>query len=343
MTLTPADVRAVAFRATRLRAGYNMDEVDEFLDAVQETVGHLEVDVARYREAESVLLVRCEQLQARIAFLEQQDRASTSRDRGDQSAAQMRGQSETEGALTARCEVLSSRVHALEGELAAANRAASQLAVAGDIASRNTQVLSARTGEVELALSARCDALQARLSLLESELAAANRVSSDHAARRAAVEELAASQKAAIDLAASSALAQSERSREVESTLTARCEVLQARVTLLEEQLASANRSLEVSAAAGRTAAERASVELAAAGAQAQVERAREVEAALMARCEALQERIEMLERHSTSVGEPAELLGAAQATAAELVRAATEYAAAIKSSAVAGPGDKEP
>ncbi len=343
MTLTPADVRAVAFRATRLRAGYNMDEVDEFLDAVQETVGHLEVDVARYREAESVLLVRCEQLQARIAFLEQQDRASTSRDRGDQSAAQMRGQSETEGALTARCEVLSSRVHALEGELAAANRAASQLAVAGDIASRNTQVLSARTGEVELALSARCDALQARLSLLESELAAANRVSSDHAARRAAVEELAASQKAAIDLAASSALAQSERSREVESTLTARCEVLQARVTLLEEQLASANRSLEVSVAAGRTAAERASVELAAAGAQAQVERAREVEAALMARCEALQERIEMLERHSTSVGEPAELLGAAQATAAELVRAATEYAAAIKSSAVAGPGDKEP
>ena len=320
-----------------------MDEVDEFLDAVQETVGHLEVDVARYREAESVLLVRCEQLQARIAFLEQQDRASTSRDRGDQSAAQMRGQSETEGALTARCEVLSSRVHALEGELAAANRAASQLAVAGDIASRNTQVLSARTGEVELALSARCDALQARLSLLESELAAANRVSSDHAARRAAVEELAASQKAAIDLAASSALAQSERSREVESTLTARCEVLQARVTLLEEQLASANRSLEVSAAAGRTAAERASVELAAAGAQAQVERAREVEVALMARCEALQERIEMLERHSTSVGEPAELLGAAQATAAELVRAATEYAAAIKSSAVAGPGDKEP
>ena len=320
-----------------------MDEVDEFLDAVQETVGHLEVDVARYREAESVLLVRCEQLQARIAFLEQQDRASTSRDRGDQSAAQMRGQSETEGALTARCEVLSSRVHALEGELAAANRAASQLAVAGDIASRNTQVLSARTGEVELALSARCDALQARLSLLESELAAANRVSSDHAARRAAVEELAASQKAAIDLAASSALAQSERSREVESTLTARCEVLQARVTLLEEQLASANRSLEVSAAAGRTAAERASVELAAASAQAQVERAREVEVALMARCEALQERIEMLERHSTSVGEPAELLGAAQATAAELVRAATEYAAAIKSSAVAGPGDKEP
>ena len=85
-------------------------------------------------------------------------------------------------------------------ELAAATRAASQLAVAGDIASRNTQVLSARTGEVESALSARCEALQARLSLLESELAAANRVSSDHAARRAAVEELAASQKAASHL-----------------------------------------------------------------------------------------------------------------------------------------------
>ena len=290
MTLTPADVRAVAFRATRLRAGYDMDEVDEFLDAVQETVGHLEVDVARYREAESVLLVRCEQLQARIAFLEQQDRASTARDRGDQSAALMRGQSETEGALAVRCE-----------------------------------------------------ALQARLSLLESELAAANRASQDHAARRAAVEELAASQKAAIDLAASSAHAQSERSREVESALTARCEALQARVMLLEEQLASANRTLELSAAAERTAAERASVELAAAGAQAQAERAREVESALMARCEVLQERIEMLERHSTSVGEPAAVLGAARATAAELVRAANEYASAIKSLALAAPRNEEP
>ena len=340
--LTPADVRAVAFRATRLRAGYDMDEVDEFLDAVQETVGHLEVDVARYREAEAVLLVRCEQLQARIAVLEQQDRASTARDRGDQSASLMRAPSEAEGALAARCESLLSRVHSLEGELAAATRAASQLAVAGDIASRNTQVLSARTGEVESALSARCEALQARLSLLESELAASSRACQDHAARRAAVEELAASQKAAIDLAASSAHAQSERSREVKSALTARCEALSARVVLLEEQLASANRTLERSAAAERTAAERASVELAAAGARAQVERAREVESALMARCEALQERIEMLERHSTSVGEPAEVLGAAHASAAKLVRAATEYAAAIKSSAFAAPRNEE-
>ena len=100
---------------------------------------------------------------------------------------------------------------------------------------------------------------------------------------------------------------------------------------------------MELLAAAERTAAERASVELAAAGAQAQAERAREVESALMLRCETLQERIEMLERHVTAVGEPAEALGAAQATAAELVRAATEYAAAIKSSAVAAPRDEEP
>ena len=99
---------------------------------------------------------------------------------------------------------------------------------------------------------------------------------------------------------------------------------------------------MERSAAAERTAAERASVELAAAGARAQVERAREVESALMARCEALQERIEMLERHSTSVGEPAEVLGAAHASAAKLVRAATEYAAAIKSSAFAAPRNEE-
>ena len=100
------------------------------------------------------------------------------------------------------------RVASLEAELAAATRTASQLAAAGEIASRSTQVLSARNGDLEAALTARCEALQARMSLLEAELAAANRAAQEQSARRAEIEELAASQKAAIDLAASSAQAQ---------------------------------------------------------------------------------------------------------------------------------------
>ncbi len=269
MTLTPADVRAIAFRATRMRAGYDMDEVDEFLDAVQETIGHLGVDVARYREAESVLMVRCEQLQARIAFLEQQDRPS---------AQQSRGPSEIEASLTARCEGLQARVTMLEAELAAANRTASQLAAAEGSATRLTQVLSSGSSEVESALRARCDALQSQVALLETELAAASRASQDQIARRMAAEELVAAQKATIELAASSALAQTERSKEVESALTARCETLQARVSMLERQGFS---------------------------------------------------------------DEPADVLGAAQATADELVRAAAEYAAAIRSSAALAPRDE--
>lgn len=270
MTLTPADVRAVSFRASRLRAGYDMDEVDEFLDAVQETIGHLGVDVARYREAESVLLVRCEQLQARIALLEQQDRSS---------ASQSRGASEIEVSLTARCEALQTRVIALENELAAANRTANQLAAAEGSATRLTQVLATGSSEVESALRARCEALQAQVALLETELSAANRASQEQVARRVAAEDLAAAQKATIDMAASSALAQSERSKEVESALTLRCEALQARISLLE--------------------------------------------------------------RHGPVV-DPTDVLGAAQATADELVRAAAEYAAAIRSSAVATPRDED-
>jgi DivIVA domain-containing protein len=272
MTLTPADVRAVSFRASRLRAGYDMDEVDEFLDAVQETIGHLGVDVARYREAESVLLVRCEQLQARIALLEQQDRASAS-------AAQMQRPSEIEASLAARCEALQTRVIALEHELAVANRTANQLAAAEGSATRLTQVLATGSSEVESALKARCEALQAQVALLETELSAANRASQEQVARRVAAEDLAAAQKATIDMAASSALAQAERSKEVESALTARCEALQARISLLE--------------------------------------------------------------RHGPAV-EPADVLGAAQATADELMRAAAEYAAAIRASAVATPRDED-
>ena len=255
-----------------MRAGYDMDEVDDFLDTVQETIGHLEVDVARYREAESVLMVRCEQLQARIALLEQQDRSSSP-------SSASRGPSEIEASLAARCEALQTRVISLESELAAANRTANHLAAAEGSATRLTQVLATGSGEVEAALRARCEALQAQVALLETELSAANRASQEQVARRIAAEELAAAQKATIDMAASSALAQSERSKEVESALTLRCEALQARVALLE--------------------------------------------------------------RHGPAV-EPADVLGEAQATADELVRAAAEYAAAIRSSAAVAPRDEE-
>ena len=137
-------------------------------------------------------------------------------------------------------------------------------------------IISAQSG---IERTRKAEDLSAQVALLETELSAANRVSQEQVARRVAAEDLAAAQKATIDMAASSALAQSERSKEVESALTSRCESLQARISLLE--------------------------------------------------------------RHGPVV-EPADVLGAAQATAEELVRAAAEYAAAIRSSAVAAPRDEE-
>lgn len=71
MPLTPAEVRAVQFSTTRMRSGYDMDEVDAFLDIIEADIGQLTDDLQRSRDGEAVLRTQCEQLQQRLLVAEQ--------------------------------------------------------------------------------------------------------------------------------------------------------------------------------------------------------------------------------------------------------------------------------
>ena len=71
MPLTAADVRATKFSTTRMRSGYDMDEVDAFLDIVEADVAKYADDLQRSRDGEAVLRTQCDQLQARLTATEQ--------------------------------------------------------------------------------------------------------------------------------------------------------------------------------------------------------------------------------------------------------------------------------
>jgi DivIVA domain-containing protein len=71
MPLTAADVRATQFATTRLRAGYDMDEVDAFLDIIEADVAQYADELQRSRDGEAVLRTQCDQLQARVEAAEQ--------------------------------------------------------------------------------------------------------------------------------------------------------------------------------------------------------------------------------------------------------------------------------
>ena len=70
MTLTPADIRTVQFSTTRMKTGYDMDEVDSFLDVVEADLGHLVTQAQAARDSEAVLRAQCEQLLTRVSELE---------------------------------------------------------------------------------------------------------------------------------------------------------------------------------------------------------------------------------------------------------------------------------
>lgn len=65
MPLTAADVRAITFSTTRMRAGYNMDEVDAFLDVIESELARLADELQGRRDAEALLRTQCDQLQSR--------------------------------------------------------------------------------------------------------------------------------------------------------------------------------------------------------------------------------------------------------------------------------------
>jgi DivIVA domain-containing protein len=69
--LTAAEVRATQFSTTRLRSGYNMDEVDAFLDIIEADVAQYADELQRSRDGEAVLRTQCDQLQARVTAAEQ--------------------------------------------------------------------------------------------------------------------------------------------------------------------------------------------------------------------------------------------------------------------------------
>jgi DivIVA domain-containing protein len=71
MPLTAAEVRGTKFSTTRMRAGYDMDEVDAFLDIVEADVSKYADDVQRSRDGEAVLRTQCDQLQNRLTATEQ--------------------------------------------------------------------------------------------------------------------------------------------------------------------------------------------------------------------------------------------------------------------------------
>ena len=48
MPLTAAEVRGTSFSTTRMRAGYDMDEVDAFLDISEEEWRRISIDVEQY-------------------------------------------------------------------------------------------------------------------------------------------------------------------------------------------------------------------------------------------------------------------------------------------------------
>ncbi|HAN70762.1 MAG TPA: hypothetical protein DCQ36_04115 [Actinobacteria bacterium] len=71
MPLTAAEVRAARFGTTRLRTGYDMDEVDAFLDIIEADVAQYADELQRARDGEAVLRTQLDQVQARLAMAEQ--------------------------------------------------------------------------------------------------------------------------------------------------------------------------------------------------------------------------------------------------------------------------------
>lgn len=78
MALTPADVRSVQFTTTRMKSGYDMDEVDAFLDQVEAELGVLISQTQAARDSEAVLRAQCDQLLGRVSELERRLGEATS-------------------------------------------------------------------------------------------------------------------------------------------------------------------------------------------------------------------------------------------------------------------------
>ena len=66
MELSPQDIRDVRFGTTRMRAGYDMTEVDAFLDAIETSVESYATGLRNSRDEADALRSQVYQLQARL-------------------------------------------------------------------------------------------------------------------------------------------------------------------------------------------------------------------------------------------------------------------------------------
>lgn len=70
MALTPEDVRNTMFGTTRMRTGYDMDEVDAFLDVIESDMVRRSEEVQRALEAEEAMRAQNALLNAHVRELE---------------------------------------------------------------------------------------------------------------------------------------------------------------------------------------------------------------------------------------------------------------------------------
>jgi DivIVA domain-containing protein len=77
MPLTPAEVRAATFSTRRFRLGYDVDEVDQFLDQVEGDLAQLTSELRIARDAESILESQLEQMVIRVDLLEKASRETS--------------------------------------------------------------------------------------------------------------------------------------------------------------------------------------------------------------------------------------------------------------------------
>lgn len=70
MELTSQDVREVRFGTTRLRAGYDMKEVDAFLDAIESTISTQSERSQHLSDEAEALRSQVQQLQTRLASVQ---------------------------------------------------------------------------------------------------------------------------------------------------------------------------------------------------------------------------------------------------------------------------------
>ncbi len=145
MALTPEDVRNKQFTTVRFKEGYDLDEVDDFLDEIEESLS------AVTREAEDLRAAAKgevpESIREEIRSLEDDNtRLKNELEQANQAVLDSQTRAEVSGDDAASDEALKSahaRISELEGELSQAHSAVEAATAAAEIASASVDVAGA--------------------------------------------------------------------------------------------------------------------------------------------------------------------------------------------------------